>query len=92
MKKGTDPLKFNNGVLIIEGTIALALKELLNLASLKVNIMISDCTRYKRLVHFYKSVKQLPSEKYKRLILEREKEEIPFIFEASRNAEIIFSN
>lgn len=90
-EKGNEPVGFSSGVLIIEGTIALALKELLDLASLKINIKISDCERLRRLIHFYKSVKQLPSEEYKRLISDREKEEIPFIKEASRNADIIFS-
>lgn len=89
-EKGSEPLKFDTGVLVIEGTIVLALKELVDLASLKINITISDCKRYKRLVHFYKSVKRLTSEDYKRIIKDREKEEIPFIQEASRNADIIF--
>lgn len=89
-QQGSEPLKFDKGVLIIEGTIALALKELVDLTSLSINIKISDYKRYKRLIHFYKLVKQLPPEDYKQLIQIREKEEIPFIREASRNADVIF--
>jgi uridine kinase len=90
-EKGNELVSFSSGVLIIEGTIALALKELFDLSSLKINIKINDCERIKRLIHFYKCVKELPSEEFKRLISDREKEEIPFIQEASRNADVIFS-
>jgi len=90
-EKGNKSVKFGSGVLIIEGTIALAIKELFDFSVLKINIKISDCERFKRLIHFYKLIKQLPSEEYKRLISEREKEEIPFIQEASLNADVIYS-
>lgn len=89
--KGIDPVKFDMGILIIEGTIALSFNELNELASLKININISSCTRLKRLLYFYKSVKQLPREEYKQLISRREKEEIPFIREASKNADIVYT-
>ncbi len=88
---GPEQVSFKSGILIIEGVIALALTELVNLATLKIHIEITDCKRLKRLVDFYKTIKGLPAKEYKRLILEREKEEIPYIKKSSQNADVILS-
>ena len=89
---GSKSVSFKYGVLIIEGIIALALKELREIARLKIHTDISDFRRIKRLINFYKDVKALPNFEYKKLIKERELEEIPYIKKASDNADVIFAS
>jgi uridine kinase len=88
-KYGT-ALSLSRGVLIVEGVVALAAPALLSLAAESIFVQCSDFRRIKRLVHFYKYVKQLSGENYKALILSREKEEVPFVKNTARNARIRF--
>lgn len=87
---GHDPVSFKDGILIIEGVIALAISELIERANLKINLEISNLKRYRRLINFYKEIKKLPSKDFKSLIKAREKEEIPFIKKLSHKADITF--
>ena len=86
------PLQLNSGILIIEGVISLSLKELVRIADLKIYTKIPDIRRIKRLIEFYSIVKKVPRSEYKKIITSREFEEIPFIKETSRNADIIYYN
>ena len=89
---GSKPLSFKSGILIIEGVVALAVKELEKLAKIKIHVEISDFQRYRRLINFYKVIKAIPSKEYRQLIKDREKEEIPYIKKTSQKADVIFAN
>lgn len=84
-------ISFRSGVLIVEGVIGLAVKELIDIADLKIFVEIADYVRLKRLIHFYKTVKKTGRAEYKKIILQREKEEVPYIKKTSENADIIFN-
>ena len=83
------PLQIQRGVLIIEGTITLAIKNLIEKSDLNIYLSIPDCSRIKRLINFYSQVKRMNKVQYKDIILSRENEEIPFIKRSSRNAHVI---
>ncbi len=86
----SSPIQIKSGILIIEGVVALAIPELLKIASLKIFVDVSNITRLKRLVFFYKEVKKVEQKEYRKIILEREKEEVPFIKASKKEADIIY--
>ena len=81
-----------SGILIVEGTIVLAIHRLLNISDLNVYVETSDCSRIKRLIHFYSDVKGLKKNEFKKILLARESEEIPFIKNSAKNAHLTFRN
>ena len=66
-------------VVIVEGVITLAMKELRKTSALKLFVESGDHTRVKRLIRFYRDFKILRKSEYKAIIKEREIEEVPFI-------------
>jgi uridine kinase len=82
-------LKIQSGAIIIEGTITLALTKLLQKSDLNIFIQTSDITRLKRLIDFYSNNKGLSKNEYKKILLSRENEEIPFIKQSAENAHFI---
>jgi len=89
-KTGTgQPIGISNGILVIEGVIALALPELLTKANLRIFVDIADLPRIKRLVSFYRDIKKLDARSYKQLIRAREAEEVPFIKSTRSQADIV---
>lgn len=86
----SSPIQLKSGILIIEGVIALTIPELLEIANLKIYVNIPDVTRLKRLIHFYKTVKKMEKYEYRKIIIEREKEEVPFIKASKMQADIIY--
>ena len=87
--KGTT-LFLESGILIIEGTITLAIENLVKLSDLNVYVETSEFKRKKRLIQFYSTIKKLSRLEYKKIIQEREQEEVPFIKKSVENAHIIF--
>lgn len=83
-------LLVHSGVLIIEGVVALALKDLMVQSDLRIFVDVPDYLRIKRLIKYYGETKKLPKNIYKKIILDREKEEVPFIKKTSSEADIIF--
>lgn len=81
-----------SGIIIVEGVIALALKELVEIASIKIFSMVSDKVRLASLMDFYVKTKGLGSDTAREIICSREKEEVPFIKRTSRYADLIFRN
>lgn len=81
-----------SGIIIFEGTITLSIKKLLQKSDLNIFVQTSDCTRLKRLLNFYANTKMLCKADYKRIILSREDEEIPFIKQSVQNAHFIFQS
>lgn len=86
-----DPIAINNGVLFIDGVIALAIDKLFEAAALRIFVDIPDKLRRQRLVRFYSDIKGLSREEYENIIETREKEEVPFIKSTADNADIIFN-
>ena len=87
---GINSVSIKNGILFIEGVVALAIEELVKNATLRIFVGISDKLRKQRLVAFYSDVKRLNRKEYEKIIETREQEEVPFIKRTSVNADIIF--
>jgi len=79
-----------NGVLIVEGVIVLALKNLFEKSSYNIYIEINDEKRTQRLYDFYRNIKKLSEKQTLSIISSRENEEVLFIKELSKNADCIY--
>jgi len=86
----SSPVSIQSGILIVEGTITLSIKELLDKSGFRIFVETSDLIRIKRLIDFYSRVKKVPKQEYKQILSSREKEEIPFIKNTASKADIIF--
>ena len=53
-------------------------------------VYISDTLRIKRLINFYRDVKKIEKNLYKKIIIDREIEETIFIKNTKNNADFIF--
>lgn len=84
------PIKFINGILIIEGVIALSISNIRQKSAMSIYVDIDNLLRLKRLIFFYKNVKCLSKANYKKIIFDREIEETPFIKKSAEFAQIIF--
>ena len=84
------PLEFKEGILIVEGVVALSLEDKFKERFTSIYVEIDDFIRLKRLINFYKYTKKLSKSSYKSLIFDREVEETPFIRSMSKKAQIIF--
>ena len=89
-ESGINSVSIKNGILFIEGVVALAIEELVKNSTLRIFVGISDKVRRKRLVHFYSDVKRLDRKEYEKIIETREQEEVPFIKGTTVNADVIF--
>jgi uridine kinase len=78
------------GCLIIEGVVALAVPELRDLAHVKLAVTTDDVIRFRRLMTFYTDHKGFSVTAAEALIAEREKEEVPFIKDHHRYADLIW--
>jgi len=90
-EKNADYYYLEKGVLIVEGVIVIALKELLEKSLYSIFVDISDEKRLKRLYDFYRKVKGLSERQTNNIILSREKEEVLFIKKHSKNASCIYN-
>jgi uridine kinase len=81
-----------SGIIIAEGVIALALNELVDIASLKIFVQVSDKVRIERLLSFYRDVKKLCLDEVDSIIAERECEEVPFVKGTASRADIVIHN
>jgi len=53
-------------------------------------VKISECKRLRRLIDFYNRVKKISRNEYKKIIRDRELEEVPLIKKSSVLADAIF--
>lgn len=81
-----------SGIVMIEGVIALAIKELLDIANIKIFVGTDDRVRLERVKYFYTKIKGLTISEAERIILPREIEEVPFIKKTAEYADLIFIN
>ena len=86
-----ESLQLDTGVLIVEGVISLANHFILNISDAKIYVSVSDSIRIKRLIKFYRDVKKVTKDIYKKIIIDREKEETLFIKNTIKNADMIFN-
>lgn len=84
------PLFLSSGIFIVEGVVGLAIPDLLSKSSLNIFTETTDLLRLERMMDFYKNVKKLHAVAYKKIILSREAEEVPFIKNSAKNADVIF--
>ena len=75
-------------VLIVDGVIALASEYLRVRSSCNLFVNINDCVRIKRLILFYRDFKKIPKKVYKKIIKNRENEEVPYVKNTMRYAHI----
>jgi len=88
---GDAPISIKDGILFVEGVVAVAIKELVENAALRIFVDIPDELRKQRLIDFYSNVKRLGRKEYEKIIEIREKEEVPFVKRTAVNADIVFS-
>lgn len=90
-ESGFNAISINEGVLFVDGVVALAIKELVESAALRIFVDIPGQLRKQRLVDFYSDIKRLDRKEYENIIETREKEEVPFIKKTAVNADVIFN-
>ena len=91
-ESGLAQVSITNGILFVDGVVALAIEELLKHAALRIFVDIPDTLRKQRLVHFYSEIKRLDEKECESIIKTREKEEVLFIKKTVVNADITFNN
>lgn len=79
-------------ILIVEGVVALCDDILSNKSNLKIFVSTNDCLRIKRLIRYHREVKKLKRNLYKKIISEREGEEVLFVKKSAQNADFLFQN
>jgi len=87
---GNDPFSLKSGILIVDGVLALVDEDLLRKSDYKIFVKISECKRLRRLIDFYNRVKKISRNEYKKIIRDRELEEVPLIKKSSVLADAIF--
>ena len=87
----TEKLLITEGLVIVEGVIALEVAKLVGLEGFKIYVNVSNYTRIKRLITFYKDYKKVHKNEYKKIIMDRELEEIPFIKKTASYADIFYN-
>ena len=92
LEKRKKTVEFSEGVCVIEGVVALDIKELINLAEIRVFVDISDSIRKNRLVDYYLNYKKLDLETTNNLINDRELEEVKTIKETRRNSNFLYKS
>jgi uridine kinase len=86
------PMQIKNGVIILEGVVALAVPELLKRASFRIFVDISDALRRERMAEFYLDYKKMLESEFHSIMDEREREEVPFVKSTRYNADVVFSH
>jgi len=81
-----------NGLLIIEGVIALALEGLRMNSLFNIYVTCDDVTRFSRLKDYYCIFKGVELHDALKILCDREKEEVPFVHGTNKWADIIFKN
>lgn len=89
-ESGIVPISLTDGILFVEGVIALAIRELTENAALRIFVGIPDKLRKQRLVDFYSGLKKLERKESEKIIETREQEEVPFIKGTAVNVDVIF--
>ena len=84
------PISIREGIIFVEGVVALAIEELVEKAALRIFVGIPDDLRRRRLVKFYSDIKGVERREYEDIIEKREKEEVIFIKRSAVNADMIF--
>lgn len=87
----SDGLQLQQGTIIVEGVIALAIPELCSLATATIFVEVPDDVRIKRLYQFYTQEKGLKFEEAQKLISGREAEEVPLIKSTMTQADLKWS-
>jgi len=88
---GNIPKYIDYGILFIEGTIALGIEQLRNMSDYSIYVDIPDNIRIERLMDFYTNTKKVDLEKSKKIILERENEEVLFIKNTMQYANLVYN-
>jgi len=89
-ESGVVPISLKEGILFVEGVVALAIDELVENAILRIFVDIPDKLRKHRLVNFYSNIKKLDRKEYENIIETREQEEVLFIKRTAISADVIF--
>lgn len=89
-ERGETFIQAQSGIVLVDGVIALALKELFAVTFLKIFVSVSDDIRMERLKYFYTQIKGRLPEETENIITQRENEEVPFIKNTAVHADLVF--
>jgi len=91
-KKSLNPIYVNNGICIVDGVVALDIKELRNISDFNIFVDVDDDIREKRLMKFYIDYKNCTADESEKLIKARELEEVPTIKKTMNYADVIYKS
>ena len=91
-KKSLNPIYINEGICIIDGVVALDIKELRNISDFNIFVDIDDDIRKNRLMKFYVGYKSCSVNGSEKLINARELEEVPAIKKTVNYADVIYKS
>lgn len=91
-EKQDSPVQIKNGVIILDGVVALTIPEFLNRASFRIFLDIPDTLRRERMAEFYLDNKNVSENEFHAIMNEREREEVPFIKSSRCNADVVFAH
>jgi len=89
-KKSLNPIYINEGICIVDGVVALDIKELRNISDFNIFVDADDDVRKKRLMKFYIDYKNCSVNESEKLINTRELEEVPTIKKTINYADVIY--
>ena len=90
-KGNNNVVDFDHDICIIEGVVALDIVSIVSLSQIRIYTEIADSLRINRLIDFYLVYKNLPIIKSLQIILDREKEEVPYIKNTKKKSNITFN-
>jgi len=91
-KKSLNPIYINEGICIVDGVVALDIKELRDISDFNIFVDVDDGIREKRLIKFYIDYKKCFVHESKKLIKARELEEVPIIKKTIDYADVIYKS
>lgn len=91
-QKSQEPISAQSGIVIAEGVVALAIKELTDIAPVRIFVTVNDKIRMERLKEFYTKIKGMCIIEAEKIIQSREIEEVPFIKKTLGYANFIYTN
>ena len=91
-QKSLNPIYINEGICIVEGVVALDIKELRNISDFNIFVDVDDDARKKRLRQFYIDYKKCSVDESEKLIKARELEEVSTIKKTMNYADVIYKS
>ena len=91
-EKSSKPFYIEEGIFVVDGVVALDIKELRDISDFNIFVDVDDDIREKRLMKFYIDYKKCSVHESKKLIKARELEEVPIIKKTINYADVIYKS